>query len=401
MNEYYIISLPDLEKNKSLNDKKIIIFGLGRLGKKIIDFTLNRNYNIIEIWDNYPKVDEYKGIKVCKPHNKQDKNIPIIISANIANIDKLLYSQAKDLGYINVLNFGELFICEKLFYNEYSSFINDIQRFKIKKLYSNKNDIVALSHIDLQITERCTLKCKECSSLMQYYTNPKDLDIDEALETIDKLLSSVDYIERIHILGGEPFMCKELHRYMEILKKYDNVGIIGVITNATILPSGRNLECLKYEKVQVRISDYGELSRNLTNLVELFEKEHIFYNIFKVTNWYKCAGFEKHNRSDDQNKKIFTDCMVASCYTLRNQKLFHCPFAANSWALHSIPEDSIEYVDFSVDDKVEIRENIRAYINNDILKTCDYCIGRPLIGCEPVKVAEQTKKILMYRSYIE
>ena len=40
------------------------------------------------------------------------------------------------------------------------------------------NDKLVLKSLDVQITEKCSLKCKDCSNLMQYYKKPVDTDYD-------------------------------------------------------------------------------------------------------------------------------------------------------------------------------------------------------------------------------
>lgn len=399
INADYIKDLTLFKKNQLLKNKQIIILGFGKKGKRTVDFAISKGYKIIEIWDNYPKLDEYKGIKVCKPHDMQDKNMPIIISAYIARVDDLLFQQARDFGYNNLLRFAELFVNEDLSYDEYREFINDIQRLKMKKMYGNKLNILEFPNVEIQITEKCSLRCKECANLMQYYTNPQNINEQEVLYDIHKLLTTVDCIEEFRVLGGEPFICQNLYKYIEELKKYDNIGTIVIITNGTIIPQGKNLECLKSEKVQVRISDYGKSSRNLTNIKELFRKEHIFYDIYSLDDWYKAGYIGKYSRTVEQNKDIFQECSVKWCIAIRNNKLFRCPFIANAWALKAIPDSDIEYVDLKIEDKNILRNKIMEYLDKDILLGCDYCCGRPIVGSQRVPVAEQTNTPINYIKY--
>ena len=41
------------------------------------------------------------------------------------------------------------------------------------------------------ITEKCSMKCKDCSNLMQYYENPINSDLNLLLKSIDKVMNSV------------------------------------------------------------------------------------------------------------------------------------------------------------------------------------------------------------------
>ena len=56
------------------------------------------------------------------------------------------------------------------------------------------NNVLKLKSIDVQITEKCSLKCKDCSNLMQYYKKPIDADFEILTKSIDKILNAVDLI---------------------------------------------------------------------------------------------------------------------------------------------------------------------------------------------------------------
>ena len=42
-----------------------------------------------------------------------------------------------------------------------------------------KSNHLSLKTLDVQITERCSLKCKDCSNLMQYYTKPQNAEMED------------------------------------------------------------------------------------------------------------------------------------------------------------------------------------------------------------------------------
>ncbi len=41
--------------------------------------------------------------------------------------------------------------------------------FAMKSENDKNNNILNVKHLDLVLTEKCSLKCKDCSNLMQYY----------------------------------------------------------------------------------------------------------------------------------------------------------------------------------------------------------------------------------------
>ena len=73
-------------------------------------------------------------------------------------------------------------------------------------------------------------------------------------------------------------MNKEIGKIIRHLKKYKQVSQIVIYTNGTILPKGENLKELKDTKILMDITNYGHLSRNHDNLIDLCKRKHTFFN---------------------------------------------------------------------------------------------------------------------------
>lgn len=401
---YNINPIPEIAENElpiCLHDREIVLFGFGVNGKSMLELALALGYTIVEIWDNNLQIQQYEGIKVCKPHNKLNKSTPIMITVVMRKIAADLYQQAKSWGYFNILNYTTLFLHDKVPSEVYKKMCYQIQQYRLVTLYSKSEKSVSINSIDFQITDKCSLRCKECANLMQYFTQPKDFDFDECIADIDKLLSVVDYILDVRVIGGEPFVCKDFHRYIERLLTYKNIGMISIYTNGTIIPTSKNIECLKSDKVILKISNYGQLSRNLNNLINVCKKEQILYDIAQIEYWTKCATFEQHHRTDNENRAILKNCCVGSCPSMRNHRIFRCPFLANAWALKAIPQNIIEYVDLNTSDIETLKNDIQSYFDKDLILGCDYCLGRPIDFQNQVRVpvAEQIKNPIGYKQY--
>lgn len=57
-----------------------------------------------------------------------------------------------------------------------------------------------LRSVDLQITERCSMKCQDCSNLMQYYEKPVNISTRDLANDLDKLLASLDNLLKLDLL---------------------------------------------------------------------------------------------------------------------------------------------------------------------------------------------------------
>lgn len=82
-------------------------------------------------------------------------------------------------------------------------------------LYRRQREGVFLGGVEIDLTKRCTLRCKECANLMQYYKKPDRIPGETIRKSVICLLDSVDGIAMLKILGGEPLLEQELQPYKE------------------------------------------------------------------------------------------------------------------------------------------------------------------------------------------
>ena len=86
-----------------------------------------------------------------------------------------------------------------------------------------------VKHLDLVLTEKCSLKCKDCSNLMQYYAKPVDEDFDQMMNGLDKFMNNVDFVNEVRLIGGEPLMYKRITEVLKKLLDYKNYEKIYIL----------------------------------------------------------------------------------------------------------------------------------------------------------------------------
>ena len=89
-----------------------------------------------------------------------------------------------------------------------------------------------LHSVDIVISEKCTLNCKDCSNLMQYYKKPQNSEINLLFKSIERIMECIDNLDEFRVLGGDPFMNKELYKIINKLVTYEKCKRIVVYTNA-------------------------------------------------------------------------------------------------------------------------------------------------------------------------
>ena len=269
-----------------------------------------------------------------------------------------------------------------------------------QKKYLNKS-LLFIRSIDLILTEKCSLKCKDCANLMQYYQEPKNIEKQELIDDLADLMAVADEVNEIRIIGGEPLMNKDFHQISKIASSYDNIKKVVIYTNGTICPPDIKLQELKNEKIFVFITTYGKLSRNAQKLVDKLEELNIQYNCQPAYGWTECGGIGVWGRTDLENTKIFRNCCAKHFTTMTDGKIFRCPFSANVERLMAIPEAESDFISLrgirNQTHKIEdTKKKLLWFLREKpFLSACDSCNGRTY-GDPEITPGIQTKAPIEY-----
>jgi len=376
---------------------KTFIYGYGFTGKWL---TVNIDKKVDGFIDTDIKKrgENFNGIKVYGYEDAKeilDDNSEVIVAAvDIFDVMPRLNKLKKK----KVVAIGTLFNDEKVENNPTDELDSYIE-YSLKTVeYSHKNYLdknkLFIRSLDLVITERCSLKCIDCSNLMQYYKSPKNMDFENIKKEMDTLLNRFDLINEIRLIGGEPFMNKQIYEIIEWLCKIEKIDKIVIYTNATIPLKEQYKNILKNEKVIFSITDYGNLSKNTQKVQNFLDEYSISYRIHKPEYWTDSGRVvvPKKDKSVDELKVFFEDCCAKNLYTVLGDRIYRCPFVANADNLKAIPEDDKNFVSIYAP-KNEIKHHL---YETDYLPGCNFCKGRSFDSIE-IKPAIQTKEVLNFK----
>lgn len=411
MEQYHKMTLAksDILRELKSSHLPIIISGAGIVGEALLSLCKSEGITVDCFCDSSEKVAQssFCGLDVILPvdlKSRYDDAILLISVAAIKDVVDLL----ETLGFVNWFA-GGLLLNDIDVSQSNSDASIDYAKFAIENCILCHNgylnpDKLFLRSIDFIITERCSLRCRDCSNLMQYYESPADCDLRMLLQTMEAFLAVIDEVMDFRIIGGDAFMNRQWPIIVERLRNEAKVKRIVLYTNGTIVPDDGSLEALVDNRALVIMTDYGALSGNLMKLKCKLERLGIAYHILTVDEWLDCAGIMPHGRTADENRHIYKTCCAKNMLTLSDGKLFRCPYAANAARLAAVPDCPTDYVDlfreqFDSTGINETRSKVRNYVlHKDYLESCDFCSGRPLSGKE-VAPAVQTAKPLPYTKY--
>ena len=404
MIDYKTNSLIDKIKKDSIS---VILFGAGDMGELAYYALKKRNITVDHFCDSnkHKHGKLFYGTKIISPNelSLMDRNKTIFICNGqyVGAVDSLL-NQMKFKFVYNLIDllrntdFSESNLDQNRFSKlsiERQILLHEQNCLKTKNKINNEFNI---SNIDIVITERCSLKCRDCANLMQYYVRPKNSDNDLLFKSVDKLMKCIDKLYEFRIIGGDPFMNKTMYEIINKLVVYDNVEQVTIYTNATILPKGENLECLKNKKVRLQITNYGDLSRKHEETIKFCETNNILYVTERVKKWQDLGKIKYEKKTVDELENLFKNCCANNLLTFLHGKLHVCPTAAHGTNLGIIPNNPKDIVDLSDDNMSikETRDKLRdLYYNKKFLTACSYCKGRDY-GFGEIDAAIQTKKPL-------
>ncbi|HEC1792717.1 radical SAM protein [Campylobacter sp. IFREMER_LSEM_CL2090] len=285
-----------------------------------------------------------------------------------------------------------------------------MKKFYLKKYFEKRvlEGKVDIPYLELVLTTRCTLRCESCNNLMQYFSpsNQYTCTLEGIIESLELLLSKVDSIARVRIIGGEPLLFKDLPQLIDYLDTQKKILTFDILTNATIdFKEDLILRFKKSKKARkISISDYRK-SPNLKiplkqeSILSKLKKNNIAFSYNTIDYWYDIDKIYKRGRSKEDIIKNYYNCQM-SCVSLmtseglENKQLapkgavFVCPISSSLSRLKGLEEFNGDFLNLE-----DSKERFFEFYSQDFYKSCDYCrdFSQPI---KKIPIAIQTDKVL-------
>ena len=252
-----------------------------------------------------------------------------------------------------------------------------------------------LDELEVPITTCCSLCCRNCANLLQYYEVPSHVPSEQIIKNLSAVLSAIDGVRLIRILGGEPLLHPDLYGILNFcIKELNAVREIEIITNGTLLFQNDVIELIKAcPEIIVVISDYGVNSGKLHLLVKQLEDNGI-RNVVTRSEWRAKADLRRRRRSKYSTRRLFRQCCRYT--SLLNEELHICPRYCHGTNLHFIPKREKDYVQTGryKDDKAALKKAIIRMLEQPCVEACYYCDGDGKVAdkLEVVPAGEQCSR---------
>lgn len=304
------------------------------------------------------------------------KNFKIIItSALYHEIGHHLIS----LGYVEKVDFCD----HRLFTSVYFMYHYD-------QLY--------LYRADVSITNRCTLRCRDCNMLMPHFKSPQNKSLQMIKEDVDAFFQWVDHLDLFHLLGGEPFLHPHLLEIIEYIGKTykNNIHQIELSSNGMVMPSVEVLKLCNRYSVRIQLSDYSTIvgcKAKVEAFIAALEQQGIKYLRLNRDQWLDFGLLVPEKQFCDEAVMIrFCDHCAPPFRGLHDKKLYFCHLNTSAVQAGVFADSTNDYFDLRCYDKDKrklLMEFDAGYSERGYVTFCRCCRGCPSVNDRYVEVARQ------------
>lgn len=379
--------------------RPIIIYGASTFGEYTLVILRHLGIEPVCFCDQGRKGEIVQGVKVYDyQHILSIKDAVVLLAVGTALKEVTEFLQEKGIT--------EIFSIYQFVFGENGLDVNQISAARQDLYYFKHLYQFALEHLEKEeglftldwvITEKCSLRCRDCSNLMQYYGLPQNYAAADLQKNLDTILRITGKIFDLRVLGGEPFMNPEM---AEIIRKYladPRVVNITIYTNATILPNEEIIQVLKHPKVKCQISNYGSLVKNFDNFVKVMQEKEIRYTVTETGLWQDLGKLENRGKTEQEMRYTFFGCECNNLLTLLGDKIYRCPFSAHGRNLEAIPDMEEDRVSLCGSDEYILKKLKYLLKEKSFDYACGYCNGRSGSSIEP---AVQSAEPMPYRKCV-
>ena len=246
----------------------------------------------------------------------------------------------------------------------------DIERNRISKY-----EKPVLGYLEYHVSWHCNLKCKGCDHYSNLYDKPLFGDVEQYRKNLLRLRELFDHIEQIRLLGGEPFLNRQIGDFVKATKDVFPDTDLRIVSNGLlILGLGRDLlELLRGYGVTVDISNYPPTAKILGKIKQVLTDAGIPFEITpQIREFRYILGSKRTNRMH----RTFRHCPLRNCHFLHDDgRLSMCGIpifydAAKDKLKAEREVGDSDWVDlYRAADGYEVLEKF-----SKAIPLCDYCV---------------------------
>lgn len=246
---------------------------------------------------------------------------------------------------ISVLHYEDVYKQIKELNSKFDEIYGITKHGEIYKYAFEEGEKPVLNYIEFDVIRKCNLNCRACNHFSNIVDHVGTYTVQNMERDFMRLSELFDNIEIIRMVGGEPFLNKDIGKMIRKVKEIFPKSNIEIVSNGLLITklSDEVVKAIADENVQVCVTQYDAVKRMLPMIRAFCEKNKISYCEFG----YNRDEFKKVlNLSGDSDKeKIFKQCQFRKCTTLYNGVIGHCSLERYIYAFNkkygtTLPENN-------------------------------------------------------------
>lgn len=409
-------TVPSIFEQAFDRKQRIILYGAGKIGQRVAAALRWFGHPAAFFWDRCADLlrNERDGMAVLPPDLsaipfEERADCLVVVTVFSENVAEQIGQELLLAGYANVLSdkaaIGGLLQAECAFRLQAGRFEFRLMRCHICPVVSDVRSRceifdrhirdhfvmgiearlvpeVVVPSVGVLISNKCTMTCEGCNHLRDHYApdDHRDLAPDQVIGDLSKLLSAVDLVNKLVLVGGEALLHPRVEEIIDRLLMLPKVGILQVITNGTVVPKSRRVfELLASPRVIVEISDYGDhvpepLRSNVSRFVEQLENHRVQYRRIRTLQWFDFGGFEDRGYTEEEIRRVYRTCCFLS-HDLFDGRLYKCSRSAYGTVIGKVPNYPGDYVDIRSLGRQSLRMRLVEFLSLEYVNACRHCNG--------------------------
>ena len=218
---------------------------------------------------------------------------------------------------------------DRLWVMDYASFDRELKKNGSLDAFLKSDTIPYLLHLEYEVTHHCNLNCRACSHFTPL-TEKKFGNLDQFVKDLEKIHTMVDNIGEIQLLGGEPLLNPELHKFILEARRIYPYAAINVVTNGILLGTigKRLIETMKWTGAAFIVTVYPPFKDYAGKMIRQLEESGVLFREgVEAESFYSWLIPDGNSNP----KTAFAKCMQTNCCIFENGKFSRCSI------VHKIP----------------------------------------------------------------
>ncbi len=183
-----------------------------------------------------------------------------------------------------------------------------------------------LDYMETELSHICNLNCRGCCDFCNLQNGGSFYDYDSYCSDLRQMKKLFWGIEKIRLMGGEPFLTPNLIEYVKYTKSLFPDSDIRIVTNGLLIPDypDASLRELSAIGCRIEISGYPPTIKAKKQIADKLNRNRVRF-LFGVPMLLFWKNILSKGRRDPES--AFANCPFTHCHMMGDGKLSPCSFA--------------------------------------------------------------------------